>query len=115
MPRFMLLPMDKPGEFSRLTPDEIQNLIQRYVAWTTRLRTGGQLLDGNKLREEGGRFMRKEEGRTVVRDGPFAETKEVIGGYWLVQADSYDGAVALAQDCPHLDFGTLIIREIEEM
>lgn len=115
MPRYMLLPMDRPDPFDSLAPDEIQTILQRYIAWSDALRAGGRMLDGNKLVDNEGRVLRRDEGRIVVRDGPYAETKEVIGGYWLVQADSYDDAVSLARDCPHLDYGTLVIRQIEEM
>lgn len=115
MPRYMLLPMESPDVFTRLAPDEIQEIIQRYVAWSSKLRAGGHILEGNKLRENEGRYIRREEGHTIVRDGPYSETREVIGGYWLIQADSYEAAVALAEDCPHLDFGTLVLRAIDEM
>ena len=48
-----------------------------------------------------------------VTDGPFVEVKEVVGGLWIVVADDLDGAQALMHDCPHLEFGSLEIREIE--
>ena len=114
MPKFILLPMDKPADFAGLTPEEIQAIIQRYQAWSGKLRNGGHLLDSNKLRDAEGRVVRKVDGRTVVRDGPYTETKEVVGGYWLVQARDYDEVVALVEDCPHLEFGNLVIRQIEE-
>jgi hypothetical protein len=48
-------------------------------------------------------------------DGPFSETKEVIGGYWILEADSYDEMQELVADCPHLEHGRLEIRQIEEV
>ncbi|MGH3926891.1 MAG: YciI family protein, partial [Pseudonocardiaceae bacterium] len=115
MPKFILLPMDNPADFAGLAPEEIQGIIQRYQAWSSKLRNGGHLLDSNKLRDAEGRVVRKVDGRTVVRDGPYTETKEVVGGYWLVQARNYDEVVELVQDCPHLEFGNLVIRQIEEL
>jgi len=57
--------------------------------------------------------MRRNSSSVAITDGPFAEAKEIIGGYFIVQANSYDEAVGLAKDCPHLDFGTIEVREIE--
>jgi hypothetical protein len=49
-----------------------------------------------------------------VLDGPFSETKEIIGGYFAIQAEDYDEAVSLAGECPHLDYGGLIeLREVD--
>ena len=48
-------------------------------------------------------------------DGPYTETKEILGGYFAVEAGSYDEAIELTRDCPHFDFGSIEIREIEDM
>jgi hypothetical protein len=48
-----------------------------------------------------------------VTDGPYAEAREVIGGLFIVEAGDYDEVVALSQDCPHLEFGTIEIRQIQ--
>jgi hypothetical protein len=48
-----------------------------------------------------------------ITDGPYAEAREVIGGLFILEAADYEEAVALSRDCPHLDFGSIEIREIE--
>jgi hypothetical protein len=48
-----------------------------------------------------------------VTDGPFAEGKEIIGGFWLIDADDLDDAVRTVSECPHLENGSLEVREIE--
>jgi hypothetical protein len=48
-----------------------------------------------------------------IADGPFAEAKEVMGGFFVVEARSYDAAVKIAKTCPHLEFGSLEIRAVE--
>lgn len=48
-----------------------------------------------------------------MTDGPYSEAKEVLGGYFVIEADSYEQAVERLQDCPHLDYGTIVIREVE--
>jgi hypothetical protein len=50
-----------------------------------------------------------------VTDGPFTESKEMIGGFFIIDADSYDDAVKKASDCPHLDYGAIEIRQIQQI
>ena len=75
----------------------------------------GKLVSGEKLRDGEGRVLQGEGKGGKVTDGPHSASKEVIGGFWILQADSYDDAVKLASDSPHLKFGSLEVREIEEM
>jgi hypothetical protein len=113
MPEFMLLLHD-PGSFpENMSPEEMQAVIERYVAWRNRVETGGRRVTGHKLRDGEGRLMRGTGVSTTVTDGPYAEAREVIGGVFIVDAADYDDVVNLARDCPHLEFGTIEIREIE--
>ena len=57
--------------------------------------------------------MRGGHGQPKVTDGPYAEAREVIGGLFIVEANTYDEVVELSKDCPHLDFGTIEIREVD--
>ena len=57
--------------------------------------------------------MRGAGGATKVTDGPYAEAREVIGGLFIVEANSYEEVVELSKDCPHLDFGSIEIREVD--
>ena len=71
-------------------------------------------MGGEKLKDEGGKIMRQEKNQVKVVDGPYSETKEVIGGYFIVKADSYAQAVELAKSCPHIKYGPKIeVREID--
>jgi hypothetical protein len=115
MPKFLLLAVEDGQRFSDVSPAEMQAIIERYVAWTEEMRAAGQLLDSNKLQGGAGRRVARRGKEIVVRDGPFSETKEVIGGYWIVDAQNDEAVVALAKKSPHLDFGTLEIRQIEEL
>jgi hypothetical protein len=51
----------------------------------------------------------------MVTDGPYVESKEFLGGFWIIEADSYDEMVELVSDSPHLAAGSLELRQIEEM
>jgi hypothetical protein len=113
MPDYMLLLRDNKSEFLKLSPDEIQRVIQKYIAWGDSLRRRGLLVGNNKLTDGTARVMRREGGHIQVTDGPFAESKEVLGGYYTIRADSYEQAIERCQDCPHLEYGSIEIREVE--
>jgi hypothetical protein len=114
MATFMLLLHESPAVTRDLSPAEVQGIIDRYKAWAEGLGRSGRLRGGDKLGDGEGRVMRAAaDGRPVVTDGPYAESKEVVAGYFLLEAADYDEAVALAGDCPHLAFGTVEVRRIE--
>jgi hypothetical protein len=112
--KFMLLLHDRPKAFAKMSPEEMQQVVQKYVAWGRRLRAR-KLLDGsNKLTDDPGRVVRRRRGKTLVSDGPYAESKELLGGYFIVKAKNYDAAAECALDCPHLEYGgTIEIRQVD--
>ena len=113
MPNYVLLLHDSGTMPPDMSAADMQAVIQRYIAWRQRVQGGGRKVDGHKLVDGEGRLMRGKTGNATVTDGPYAEAREVIGGLFVLEAKSYDEAVALCQDCPHLDFGTIEIREVE--
>jgi hypothetical protein len=115
MAQFMLILHETPHSRDGLSPTEIQALIEKYGAWTGKLAAAGKLVGGQKLKEEGGKAVTRAGDRLSIVDGPYAETKEVVGGYFIVKADNYDEAVKLASDSPHLPFGRVEIREVDFM
>lgn len=115
MSRFMAFFYDDPDSFKDLSPDEMQAIIDRYAQWTKDLEAAGKLEGGQKLKDHEGRVLRATEAGVSVTDGPYAEGKEVIGGYVTLVADDYAEAIALLGACPHLDFGTIALRQIEEI
>ena len=117
MPQYMLLLRGSTTRGEDLGPEEIQAIIGRYMAWSQALREKNRLLGGEKLHDRSGRVLsRAATGQVVLRDGPFAETKETIGGYFLLECRDYDEAVELARTCPHLELcGTIEVRQIEEV
>jgi hypothetical protein len=113
MAKFLLSLQETPGSFRHLSPEEIQGVIQKYRAWSAKMREAGKLVGGEKLKEEGGKHVTLQKGKVVVTDGPYSEAKEVVGGFFLIQARDYAEAAELVRDCPHLDFGRVEIREVE--
>jgi hypothetical protein len=107
-----LILLHESNNIPRLSPEEMQAIVARYKAWGQRLRDSGSFVGSNKL-EDTGRVLRSNAGKVTITDGPFAETKDVLGGYFMVQAANYDQAVSLCQASPHLDFGAVEIRRVE--
>ena len=115
MARYMMVLRDS-GEYpAGISPDEIQRIIEKYRTWSNKVAQMGRLAGGDKLRDGEGRVIRRSGSKIVVTDGPFSETKEVMGGFFLVEAESYDEVVEMTGDCPHLDFGSIEVREIESV
>jgi len=114
MREYMLLLYDSPTGAPDLSPEEMQRIIEKYQAWSEKLRSADRYVGGSKLTDGDGRVVRRDDDGVRVLDGPYSETKEVVGGYMAIRADSYQEAVELCRDCPHLGFGgTIEIREIE--
>lgn len=108
MPQFLLVLRDSGSFPDDISPEEIQQIIERYTTWSAKVGATGQ-----KLRDGEGRVMTRAAGTVSVIDGPYAETREIVGGYFVVDAASLDDAAKIAGDCPHLDFGSIEIRQIE--
>ena len=114
MPQFMLLLHEDPKEFAGLGQAEFMGVIQQYQAWGQKMASEGKLVGRNKLKDEGGRHVVARGNEVLVTDGPFAEAKEVLGGYYIVNAASYDEAVEIAKTGPHLKYhGRIEIRQVD--
>lgn len=86
-----------------LSPEEIQRVVGEWYAWFERGLKDGSIKGGQPLRDEG-KLVSGKGGRSVA-DGPFAESKEAIGGYFLLSVNSEEEALAIARQCPALDYG----------
>ena len=96
-----------------LSPEQMQQVASDWMAWFKRLMEQGKAVAGNPLEREG-KVVSGKNGR-VVADGPFAESKEAIGGYFLLNVATMDEAVAIAQQCPGLPYGAKIeVRPVME-
>ena len=118
MPQFMLLLHEDPAGARAMSPEEMQRVIEKYTAWSRRLAAEGRLVRGVKLTDDGGRHVRAGAGGGAgggasVTDGPYVEGKEVVGGYFTIEAPDYDGAAAIAGECPHLAHGWVEVRQVD--
>ena len=116
MPKYMMILHDSTTALAGMAPEEMQRIVQRYQAWSQSIAKAGKLAGGEKLRDEGGKHLTAAGGKLAVRDGMYAEVKEIIGGYYIIDAADYDEAVRLSSDCPHLALGGRIeLREVETL
>ena len=99
--------------YNTLSPQELQNVMSQCKAWFERLDAQGKIKGGQALAREGATIAGK--GGRVVSDGPFAESKEAIGGFFVLEAANLREAIAVAQGNPLLAYGTTIdIRPVAE-
>ena len=117
MAQYMLLLHQGPGNMADLPREKMMEVVKRYYTWSTTMREKGKLVGGEKLAAGGVRHITVKDGKPVASDGPYAEAKDVIGGYWLIEARDDAEADAIARDCPHLWNPTnwVELRPIEAM
>ena len=97
-----------------LSPEQLQKVVSDWVAWFDRLTQEGKCQGGHPLQEEG-KLVSGTNGRIVV-DGPFAESKEAIGGYFYLQVGDIDEAVEIAKQCPGLEYGCIVeVRPVADL
>jgi hypothetical protein len=114
MAKFLVLARSTGQVYANLSPQEMQQVVQKYTAWSAGHREAGRMLHSERLKSDG-RVVRGAAGKMIVTDGPFAESKEVLGGFWLLEASSYDEVQAFLKDHPHLEVGSLEVRQIWDM
>ncbi|HEY1427699.1 MAG TPA: YciI family protein [Caulobacteraceae bacterium] len=114
--RYMMLMI--PGGYATAAPDAMPSAeaVQAMMRYNEELKEAGVLLslDGLHPPSAGARVSFKG-GKPVVTDGPFAETKEVLGGYWMIDVSSRDEAIAWARRCPAGEDDVIEIRQVHEM
>lgn len=104
METFVLL-IENRGGWESLSPERQGEIYHKYLSWTKELRESGRLVGAEAL-AEGGRLLEMADG--VVTDGPFAETKEMIGGFYAYLAKDLEEAIEIAKGCPALESGEAV-------
>ena len=91
-------------------------MFQAYMAYGERLRKAGAFVDGAALvQPTSATTVRVRDGKKLITDGPFAETKEWLGGFYVLECDSLDRALELAADCPGAKNGSIEIRPFMDL
>jgi hypothetical protein len=113
--RYLLMIYGDPAKAPQ-TEAELGAMWEEYGKYTSWLEETGQHLGGEALQgASAATTVAVRDGRRVVTDGPFAETKEQLGGYYLINAADLDAAIEAAARIPGARFGTIEIRPIFEM
>jgi len=101
------------AEMGRQSPEATQAHMQKWMAWMQKLGNEGKFIAGEPLALEGATVSK---GGNVVTDGPFAEGKELVGGYLIVRANDLKEATEMSKSCPIFEFdGIVEVRPIQKM
>jgi hypothetical protein len=115
--KYMLLIYGDPHKWEALTPAENDQVNQEYMTFSQRIAESGEMLGGAPLQGiDTATTVRINGGQRVTTDGPFAETKEVLGGYYLVDVADLDRALALAAEIPSAthELGSIEVRPLQD-
>jgi hypothetical protein len=113
--KYMLLIHDSEKTWAALSEAERQEIMAAYRRFSGEIRASGHFLSGSQLQPtSNATSVRVRNGKRLVTDGPFAETREQLGGYFLVEAKDLDEAIALAERLPSAKMGTIEIRPLAE-
>ncbi len=111
--QYAVLIYERPGSYDGLSAEELESLTGEYMA----IRSDERVFGGGRLAPAStATTVRLQDGKSVLTDGPFAETKEVFGGYYLVAADDLDEALAVVQRIPAIRMGGSVeVRPLMEL
>jgi hypothetical protein len=109
----MLLIYGDEKSWQGVTDEEREQIMKAYGAFTQELRDAGAMVAGDALQPtQSATTVRVQNGETLTTDGPFAETKEQLGGYYLIEADSLDEAIEWAAKIPAASHGSIEVRPV---
>jgi hypothetical protein len=114
--QYLLLLHANEAGWENMPPEQRQQGFQAYMAYTEALNKAGALKGSNRLRPVStATTVRIVDGKTQVLDGPYADSKEQLGGYYLIDAPDLDAALAWAAKCPGASHGIIEVRPIWSM
>jgi hypothetical protein len=111
--QYILLIHANEAGFAALPKHQVEQAVGAYTAYTDALKRAGVLVGSNRLQPTtAATTVRIVDGKTQVLNGPYAETKEQLGGYYLIEVPDLDAAISWAARCPGASHGTMEIRPI---
>ena len=111
--QYMLLIYGDERRWASLSPDEERAIYDEYVAFTRELEEAGKIVGAQELQPTAtATTVRVRDAETLVTDGPFAETAEALGGYYVIEAESLDEAVEWAAKIPAAREGAIEVRPL---
>jgi hypothetical protein len=111
--QYLLMIYQNEAEYAKLDPKTLQKNLEEYGAFTQSIIQSGNFKAGDRLQPVStATTVRIRDGKTMTTDGPFAETREQLGGYYLVEAKDLDAALAMAAQIPGARYGSIEVRPI---
>jgi hypothetical protein len=113
MKEFMLIFIGEDVTNRNMSPEQMQAQMGKWFTWIDSLKAKGTYVEGRALIPTAKTVKGK---KAVLTDGPFAESKEIVGGYFIVNASSFEEAANIAKGCPDFELGTAVeVREVMKM
>lgn len=114
--QYLMLVYGQESGWTSMTPEQQAAGVEQYARFGQELKDSGKLLGSNRLTPvASATTVRVRDGKRVVTDGPYAETKEQLGGYFLIEAKDLDEAIAISARCPGAHHGTVEVRPVWTM
>jgi hypothetical protein len=115
MPRYMLLIYGDEAGMANVAPEQLQQEYEAYAAYTQEIKDRGAWVAGEGLdRTSSATTVRVKNGETLTTDGPFAETKEQLGGFYEIEVGNLDDAIKAAAMIPGAKYGSIEVRPVME-
>lgn len=114
--QYMLLIYGDEAARASVPKEQLSQMFAAYGAYTEAMKKAGVFKAGDPLEpSSAATTVRAPNGKTQVLNGPYAETREQLGGYYLIEAADLDGALSWAARCPGAQFGAIEVRPIHKM
>jgi hypothetical protein len=114
--QYLLLLYSNEAAWDSLPPEAQEEGVAAYIAYSEALTKAGAMVGSNRLQPSASATtVQAENGKSTVLDGPYADTKEQLGGYYLIDAPDLDAAIAWAARCPGAHHGTVEVRPVWDM
>ena len=114
--QYLLMIYSQEGGWEKLTPAEQEQGMAAYNAYSAALKNAGALVNANRLQPtQAATTVRQTNGKAQVLNGPYADTREQLGGYYLIEAEDLDAALSWAARCPGASHGVVEVRPVWSM
>ena len=114
--KYLLLIYGQESDWANMPPAQGAAMMEEFGKFNQELNAGGKNLGSNRLKDvASATTVRVRDGKRLVTDGPFAETKEQLGGYYLIEAKDLDEAIAIAAKVPSARGGSIEVRPVWTM
>jgi hypothetical protein len=116
MMQYLLMIYGEEAAMQNRSQEDIGRVVGAFMAYTEAVKSAGVLVGSNRLRPTNtATTVRLADGKTQVLNGPYAETREQLGGYYLIDVPDLDAALSWAARCPGAEYGTIEVRPVWEM